>query len=72
MGYEAFALNKDLRVVKITQNAKKFGVERLENEALVKEFLNCEQISLDKVERENIEEIFTNLMKIEEEVQLSR
>lgn len=72
MGYEAFALNKDLRVVKITQNAKKFGVERLENEALVKEFLNCEQISLDDAERENIEEIFTNLMKIEEEVQLSR
>ncbi|QKG29928.1 acetyltransferase [Campylobacter sp. RM16187] len=72
MGYEAFALNKDLRVVKITQNAKKFGVERLENEALVKEFLNCEQISLDETERENIEQIFTNLMKIEEEVQLSR
>lgn len=70
MGYEAFA-PKDLRVVKIIQNAKKFGVERLQNEALVKEFLNREQISLSENERENIRQIFINLMKIEEEVQLS-
>lgn len=70
MGYEAFA-PKDLRVVKIIQNAKKFGAERLQNEALVKEFLNREQISLSEDERENIRQIFINLMKIEEEVQLS-
>lgn len=70
MGYEAFA-PKDLRVVKIIQNAKKFEVERLQNEALVKEFLNREQISLSEDERENIRQIFINLMKIEEEVQLS-
>ncbi|QCD52012.1 acetyltransferase [Campylobacter sp. RM16192] len=70
MGYEEFKI-KDLRVAKIVQNAKKFGEIRLQNEALVKELLSLKQISLDKQERDEIERIFVNLMKIEEEVQLS-
>ena len=70
MGYKEFT-PKDPVAAKITQNAKKFGEIRLQNEILVKEFLNRERIRLDEQERAEIEKIFINLMKIEEDVQLS-
>lgn len=70
MGYEAFNI-KDKRAAQIVQNAKKFGFEELQNAALVETFLNSERINLSSQEREEIERIFVNLMKIEESVQLS-
>ncbi|WP_316370332.1 acetyltransferase [Campylobacter sp.] len=58
--------------MKIVQNARKFDVEILQNEAIVKSFLNSEKMELNESERLNIEEIFKILMKIEEDTQLSK
>ncbi|MBN7289108.1 acetyltransferase [Campylobacter curvus] len=71
MAYENFK-NQDLRALKIVQNARKFDVEILQNEAIVKSFLNSEKMELNESERLNIEEIFKILMKIEEDTQLSK
>ncbi|MGG7047562.1 MULTISPECIES: acetyltransferase [unclassified Campylobacter] len=71
MGYENFK-HQDLRALKIVENAKKFGVETLQNEALVNQFLKVPKLHLSDGERANIEEIFMNLMQIEQDVQLSK
>jgi len=71
LAYENFK-NQDLRALKIVQNARKFDVEILQNEAIVKSFLNSEKMELNESERLNIEEIFKILMKIEEDTQLSK
>ena len=71
MAYENFK-NQDLRALKIVQNARKFDVEILQNEAIVKSFLNSDKMEINESERLNIEEIFKILMKIEEDTQLSK
>ncbi|QKF60673.1 hypothetical protein [Campylobacter curvus] len=71
MAYENFK-NQDLRALKIVQNARKFDVEILQNEAIVKSFLNSDKMELNESERLKIEEIFKILMKIEEDTQLSK
>ena len=71
MAYENFK-NQDLRAWKIVQNARKFDVEILQNEAIVKSFLNSDKMELNESERLKIEEIFKILMKIEEDTQLSK
>ncbi|CAD7286337.1 acetyltransferase [Campylobacter suis] len=71
MGYENFK-HQDLRALKIVENAKKFGIETLQNEALVSQFLKAPKLHLSDDERANIEEIFMNLMQIEQDVQLSK
>ncbi|WP_249321902.1 acetyltransferase [Campylobacter curvus] len=58
--------------MKIVQNARKFDVEILQNEAIVKSFLNSDKMELNESERLKIEEIFKILMKIEEDTQLSK
>lgn len=70
MAYEEFAI-KDLRIAKIAQNARKFGISRLSNEDLIAELLSCKRVFLNSKERELVEEIFVKLIKIEEQVQLS-
>ncbi|MBE2984451.1 acetyltransferase [Campylobacter sp. RM9344] len=70
MGYESFVI-KDPRVAKIIENAKKFDIEALENEAMLKTLLASQKFTLSQNERDSIEEIFVKLMKIEEEIQLS-
>ncbi|WP_169754780.1 acetyltransferase [Campylobacter curvus] len=71
MAYENFK-NQDPRALKIVQNARKFDVEILQNEAIVKSFLGSEKMELNESERLKIEEIFKILMKIEEDTQLSK
>lgn len=71
MAYENFK-NQDSRALKIVQNARKFDVEILQNEAIVKSFLNSDKMELNESERLKIEEIFKILMKIEEDIQLSK
>lgn len=71
MAYENFK-NQDLRALKIVQNARKFDVEILQNEAIVKSFLNSRKMEINESERLKIEEIFKILMKIEEDTQLSK
>ncbi|WP_169778437.1 acetyltransferase [Campylobacter curvus] len=71
MAYENFK-NQDPRALKIVQNARKFDVEILQNEAIVKSFLNSDKMEINESERLNIEEIFKILMKIEEDTQLSK
>ncbi|MBE3021837.1 acetyltransferase [Campylobacter sp. RM13119] len=71
MGYESFVI-KDPRVAKIIENAKKFDIEALENEAMLKTLLASQKFTLSQNERDSIEEIFVKLMKIEEEIQLSK
>lgn len=71
MAYENFK-NQDPRALKIVQNARKFDVEILQNEAIVKSFLDSEKMELNESERLKIEEIFKILMKIEEDTQLSK
>ncbi|MCR4942833.1 MAG: acetyltransferase [Campylobacter sp.] len=71
MPYEDFKPS-DPVAFKIIQNAKEFGVDLLENENLLSEFLKTATTNLKQEEREKIEEIFVKLMKIEEDVQLSK
>ena len=71
MAYENFK-NQDPRALKIVQNARKFDVEILQNEAIVKSFLNSDKMELNESERLKIEEIFKILMKIEADTQLSK
>ncbi len=71
MAYENFK-NQDPRALKIVQNARKFDVEILQNEAIVKSFLGSEKMELNESERLKSEEIFKILMKIEEDTQLSK
>jgi len=71
LAYENFK-NQDPRALKIVQNARKFDVEILQNEAIVKSFLNSDKMELNESERLKIEEIFKILMKIEEDTQLSK
>ncbi|QCD45679.1 acetyltransferase [Campylobacter mucosalis] len=69
MGYENFRV-KDIQMAKIIQNAKKFGVESLLNEAVLNSLFSI-KYELSKEQRASIANIFTTLIKIEESVQLS-
>lgn len=71
MGYENFA-SKDPLVTKIIRNSKKFGEERLQNEALLRLFLDAKAPEIDEILRGEIEKIFVKLIQIEEEAQLSK
>ncbi|KEA45208.1 hypothetical protein CR66_09160 [Campylobacter mucosalis] len=69
MGYENFRV-KDISVLKVVENAKKFGVDSLANEAVLNSLFSI-KYELSKEQRASIANIFTTLIKIEESVQLS-
>ncbi|WP_169764632.1 acetyltransferase [Campylobacter mucosalis] len=69
MGYENFRV-KDISVLKVVENAKKFGVDSLANEAVLNSLFSI-KYELSQEQRANIANIFTTLIKIEESVQLS-
>ena len=70
MPYEKFS-SKNLIPSKIVANAHKFGVEELQNEELVAMLASSKQPEITHSQRAVIEEIFTKLMQIEKDVQLS-
>ncbi len=71
MPYENFK-SKNPLAAKITANARKFDVETLQNEAVVEVLLVASSQKLSAGERAEIERIFTKLIKIEEDAQLSK
>ena len=70
MPYENFK-SKNPLAAKIATNARKFGVETLQNEQLVNLLLNEKKIEISDEQKEAARRVFTGLMKIEESVQLS-
>lgn len=70
MGYENFRV-KDISVLKVVENAKKFGVDSLLNEAVLDSLFSV-KYDLGDDFRQNIAEIFIKLIKIEENIQLSK
>ncbi len=70
MPYENFK-SKNHLAAKIAANARKFGVQTLQNEELVNILLRAEKLEISAERREATERIFTGLMNIEESVQLS-
>ena len=71
MPYENFK-SKNPLAAKIAANARKFDVETLQNEAVVEVLLAAAGQNLSAGERAEIERIFTKLIKIEEDAQLSK
>ncbi|MDL0089444.1 acetyltransferase [Campylobacter gastrosuis] len=70
MGYENFRV-KDVSVLRVIENAKKFGVDSLVNEAVLNSLFGVKYDLSDDF-RQNVAEIFIKLIKIEEDIQLSR
>ena len=70
MPYENFK-SKNHLAAKIAANARKFGVQTLQNEELVNILLRAEKLEISAERREAAERIFKGLMNIEESVQLS-
>ena len=70
MPYENFK-SKNHLAAKIAANARKFGVQTLQNEELVNLLLSEKKIEISGEQKEAVERVFTGLMKIEESVQLS-
>ena len=71
MPYENFK-SKNPLAAKITANARKFDVETLQNEAVVSSLLQVQKINLTSEQRQVTAEIFTKLIQIEEDSQLSK
>ncbi len=71
MPYENFK-SKNPLAVKIAANARKFGIETLQNEAVVSSLLQVQKINLTSEQRQVTAEIFTKLIQIEEDSQLSK
>ena len=71
MPYENFK-SKNTLVLKITTNARKFGVETLQNEEFVSILLNVKKLEISSEQRKTMAEIFAKLIKIEEDSQLSK
>ena len=71
MPYENFK-SKNPLAAKITANARKFDVETLQNEAIVSSLLQVQKINLTSEQRQVTVEIFTKLIQIEEDSQLSK
>ena len=72
MPYENFKSKNPLVVLKITTNARKFGVETLQNEEFVSILLNVKKLEISSKQRQALAEIFAKLIKIEEDSQLSK
>lgn len=70
MGYENFRV-KDVSVLKVIENAKKFGVDSLVNEAVLNSLFSV-KYDLGDDFRQNVAEIFIKLIKLEEDIQLSK
>ena len=71
MPYENFK-SKNPLAAKITANARKFDVHTLQNEAVVSSLLQVQKINLTSEQRQVTVEIFTKLIQIEEDSQLSK
>ncbi|OPA78028.1 hypothetical protein [Campylobacter pinnipediorum] len=71
MGYENFN-TQNITNIKIAQNAKKFDIEILQNEAFLKQITQISNINIDNQDLENIKNIFNSLIEIEENLQLSK
>ncbi|AQW81244.1 hypothetical protein [Campylobacter pinnipediorum] len=71
MGYENFN-TQNITNIKIAQNAKKFDIEILQNEAFLKQITQISNINIGNQDLENIKNIFNSLIEIEENLQLSK
>lgn len=64
--------NSDIELLKISQNAKKFGLEFGENLALLELFFAPKNFDIDERNLEKIEQIFHAFENIKEKLQLSK
>ncbi|AQW86158.1 hypothetical protein CPIN18021_0957 [Campylobacter pinnipediorum subsp. caledonicus] len=71
MGYENFN-TQNITNIKIAQNAKKFDIEILQNEAFLNNITQISDINIGSQDLENIKNIFNSLIQIEENLQLSK
>ena len=71
MSYENFK-SKNPLAAKIAANARKFDVQALQNEAVVSSLLQVQKLNLTSEQRQVTVEIFTKLIQIEEDSQLSK
>lgn len=67
--YEKFT---DIELLKISQNARNYGLEFGENLALLELFFRPKKFEIESGDLEKIEEIFSSLQSIKEKFQLSK
>lgn len=67
--YEKFT---DIELLKISQNARNYGLEFGENLALLELFFRPKKFEIESSDLEKIEEIFSSLQSIKEKFQLSK
>lgn len=64
--------DKDVEILQIMQNARKFGVGMFENIDILKTLLFPKEIHFNEMDFESLSEIFSTLEKIKEDSQLSK
>ncbi|WP_086282739.1 hypothetical protein [Campylobacter devanensis] len=67
--YEKFT---DIELLKISQNARNYGLEFGENLTLLELFFRPKKFEIESSDLEKIEEIFSSLQSIKEKFQLSK
>ena len=67
--YEKFT---DIELLKISQNARNYGLEFGENLALLELFFRLKKFEIESSDLEKIAEIFSSLQSIKEKFQLSK
>ena len=67
--YEKFT---DIELLKISQNARNYGLEFGENLTLLELFFRPKKIEIESSDLEKIAEIFSSLQSIKEKFQLSK
>lgn len=64
--------DRDVEILQIMQNARKFGVGMFENIDILKTLLFPKEIYFNEMDFESLSEIFSTLEKIKEDSQLSK
>ena len=67
--YEKFT---DIELLKISQNARNYGLEFGENLTLLERFFRPKKFEIESSDLEKIAEIFSSLQSIKEKFQLSK
>ncbi|WP_086304983.1 MULTISPECIES: hypothetical protein [Campylobacter] len=67
--YEKFT---DIELLKISQNARNYGLEFGENLTLLELFFRLKKFEIESSDLEKIAEIFSSLQSIKEKFQLSK
>ena len=67
--YEKFT---DIELLKISQNARNYGLEFGENLTLLELFFKAKNFEIESSDLEKIAEIFSSLQSIKEKFQLSK